>query len=143
MPKAILLILGIVAGIAIAVVGFSLGELYGAMVFPFPEGFDKSSMEEIKSFVATCPSWLLASFVPIWGLTAFLASWVAGRIGGLIPAIVVAVLWVAGVILNVSNLPYPTWFEIVIILSGIAAGAAGCWLTKKRTQGAPISKATQ
>lgn len=124
MMRIIRIVAAVVAGMLIAFVGAIAAELFSAVVHPFPADFDSSSAEEMQKHVANYPHWVLAAVVPIWGFTALISTWVAGRIGAIVPAMIVAVLLVAAVVLNISLLPYPIWFEIVIVL---AVGASVAW----------------
>ena len=83
--------------------------------------------------VARYPAWVLALVVPAWGLTALAGTWIARRIGGpnggpsaersggRSAALVVGLLLTAGVLFNVSMLPYPLWFKILSTIAVVGA----------------------
>lgn len=111
------------AGLAVAFGVVVAVEMISAVVHPFPEQFGGSS-EEMHQHVANYPAWFLAVVVPMWGAAAFAGAWIAGRLGNRGAALLVGLLLVAAVILNISMLPYPIWFEISSV--AVVAIAAGC-----------------
>ena len=113
--------LAIVIGIAVVIAGLVAVEMFGAAVHPFPADFDSSSQQQMMDYVASYPSWILAIVVPVWGLVAWLGTWVAKRIGGTVSALVIGILLVAAVIFNVSMLPYPLWFKVLSVISVVSA----------------------
>ena len=113
-PPVLNAIGGIVAGVATAMFAFVVGEMLSAVLHPFPDGF-QGTQEEIWAHVARYPDWALAACAPIWVIGAYGGTWIAQRLGGDIPAIIVAAVIVAGVLFNISQLPYPRWFPIVIV----------------------------
>jgi hypothetical protein len=66
--------------------------------------------------VARYPQWVLALVVPAWGITAFVSTWTAERIGSRRSALLTGLLLLAGVVFNISKLPYPNWFKMVNLL---------------------------
>lgn len=99
-------------------------ELFSAIVHPFPPDF-QGSTEEICRHVERYPDWVLAAVVPLWGGTALLTAWLAGRLGNRGCALFLGALLLAAVIWNVSMLPYPLWFKIlqpIVILIAVVAG---------------------
>lgn len=115
-------------GIAVSLVaGFACiaaVELFSEKVYPAPPEA-KENMELMCAHVAGYPDWILAAVVPLWGLTAFLCTWIARRLGTASSAWIVGLLLVAGLGLNVAMLPYATWFKIVILVAVPAALVAG------------------
>lgn len=128
---------GVFAGLAAALVVVVAVEMYSAVVHPTPPDFG-GTMEETCRHVENYPAWVLATVVPLWAGAGFLGAWVAGRLGNVPSAVLVAVLLVAAVAWNVSMLPYPLWFEIAIVASVSAAVAAGVY----RSRGRPTAYAT-
>lgn len=109
---SIILALVVALILVIAVEGFS------AVVHPFPEGFD-GTPESMKAHVANYPDWVLVVAALAWGATTFISTWVATRLGtNRHPAhgIAIGLLLLAAVIFNMSMLPYPIWFEILILI---------------------------
>lgn len=109
-------------------------ELVSAIVHPVPEDFDGSEAQ-MCAHVANYPAWVLVVVVPIWGATALLSTWIAGRLGNLVSALVVGVLLVAAVGFNVTMLPYPLWFKGACLLVIPAACLAGGYWARRRVPG--------
>lgn len=127
----------IAGGVAAMVVALLLVigvELVSDVVHPVPEGFDGSEAQ-MCAHVANYPAWVLAVVVPIWGATALVSTWIAGRLGNLASARVVGVLLVAAVGFNVSMLPYPLWFKWACLLVIPAACLAGGYWARRRVPG--------
>jgi hypothetical protein len=118
---------GLFAAMAVALFLLVGVELVSAIVHPVPEGFD-GSQEQLCAHVANYPAWVLAVVVPLWGATALVSTWIAGRLGNLASALVVGVLLVAAVGFNVSMLPYPLWFKVAcLVMIPAACLAGGYW----------------
>src|SRR4029077_18553039 len=80
---------------------------------------DPNDLEACKAHVARYPAGLLVLVVLAWGLTTFLGSWLATRLGpGTNPAhgIMVGAILLAAVVFNMAMLPYPTWFWVNLIV---------------------------
>ena len=125
MMNVIRVVGAIVAAIVIALVLLIAVEFFSAVVHPTPEDFG-GTMEEMCEHVAKYPAWVLAVVVPMWGATAIISTWIAKRVGGSIAAIVIALLFIAAVLFNVSKLPYPMWFKLIIVPVVAGAAAAPC-----------------
>jgi hypothetical protein len=108
-------LVAIIAGLLVAFVLIVAVELFSAVVHPFPPDFG-GTMEETCQHVARYPTWVLALVVPAWGVGAFVSAWTANKIGNRGSAIFVGLLLLAAVVLNISMLPYPIWFKLVILL---------------------------
>ncbi len=126
MKAALFVILGTVAGMALAFVCAIAVEGYSAVVHPIPADFD-GSMDQMCAHVARYPHWVLATVVPLWAGTAFAAARVARMIGRVVASLLVATMLFIAVAANVAMLPYPAWFKIVCVAAVFAAlyGAVG------------------
>jgi hypothetical protein len=122
-------IAGIITGLAVALVLLIAVELASAIVHPLPPDFG-GTQEEMCAHVARYPTWVLALVVPAWALTAFAATRTAKRLSTplvgsglwtLDAGLVIGLLLIAGVLFNVSMLPYPIWFKIASVIGVIAA----------------------
>lgn len=105
----------VVAGLVVAMILVVLVEFGSSIVHPFPPGFDPNDFEACKAHVARYPGWVLAVVVAAWGLTTFLGSWVAARLGTgrhRAHGIVVGLILLGLAIMNMSMLPYPIWFWV-------------------------------
>ncbi len=114
----------VAAGLGVTFVLVMAVEFFSAVVHPFPEGFG-GTHEEVCRHVENCPAWVLGVAVVAWGVTAFAATWTAGRLGNRWCALLLGVLIFSMLVLNISMLPYPIWFKVVsvvVIVAGIAGG---------------------
>ncbi|OAI55150.1 hypothetical protein AYO44_00095 [Planctomycetaceae bacterium SCGC AG-212-F19] len=104
----------IIAGMIVALVFVVAVELFSGVVHPVPPDFG-GTMEEMCQHVARYPHWVLALVVGAWGVAAFVSTWTADKIGNRGSAIFVGLLLLAALVFNISTLPYPMWFKIVIL----------------------------
>jgi hypothetical protein len=108
----------VLAGLIMAFVFIIAAEVICGILHPFPPGADTNNMEVIKDQVRSYPTWVLALGAAIWAAAPFAGAWLATRLGaGRHPAhgYVVGAILLALAGCNVSMLPYPTWFPIVVI----------------------------
>ena len=119
---------GIVAAMLVAFVLLIAVEFFSSVVHPTPPDF-QGTMEEMCQHVERYPHWVLAVVVPAWAGTALASTWIAGRLGGRGCALVIGVLLSAGLVFNVSMLPYPLWFKIVSLIAIPCATIFGVKLT--------------
>lgn len=113
-----------VAGIVVSFALVVAVEAFSAVAHPFPPAFE-GTHEEICEHVANYPQWVLAVVVPMWACTAFIGTWISGRLGNRLAAIVVGGLLLAAAIFNIAMLPYPLWFALVQPIAILAAVALG------------------
>ncbi len=121
----------VAAGIAVAFALVVAVEMLSWIAHPFPEGF-QGTPEEISRHVTLYPAWVLAAALVAWGFTAFAATWTAGRLGNRGTAAFLGLLLVSAVMLNISQLPYPIWFEIGSVTAIAAAAVYGYRLSGRR-----------
>ncbi|MCA9116026.1 MAG: hypothetical protein KDA79_13145 [Planctomycetaceae bacterium] len=129
MARVVRVILAIVAGFAVSFVLVVAVEAFSSVVHPLPADFDGTN-EAVCEHVANYPPWVLAVVVPLWGVTAFAGTWVAGRLGNRGSALFLGVLLLAAVLFNLSMLPYPLWFQLVQPV--VIVGAV--WLACRRSR---------
>jgi hypothetical protein len=103
-------LLGVVAGMALALALVVAVEWFSSIVHPFPADFDGNIAAHVRRY----PDWVLAIVVLAWGATSAAATWVASRIGGLVAGIVVTLLLAWALIFNLTMLPYVMWFKITM-----------------------------
>ncbi len=114
----------IVAGVVGAVVaGFVvfLVETVGSIIYPPPADFDWRNPESVRALLASMPvgAYLLVGFG--WFLGTLAGVWLAARLGGRSPALVVGGLMLAACLFNLVTLSHPTWFWPL----GLAAAPIG------------------
>ena len=131
MATAIRLILGALAGLLVTLVLVMAVEMFSSVVHPFPPDLEMNQ-ETICDHVAAYPSWVLAVVVGLWGGTAFLGVWVAGKVGHPLAAIVTGGLVLWGLAFNLYMLPYPLWFKVVMPTAALMAIALAIATTKGR-----------
>lgn len=137
--KAVLRVAGaIFAGIAVSLVLIIMVEMFSAVVHPVPPDFH-GSQEEMCAHVANYPYWVLAAVVPMWSITAFLGTWVAGRLGNRGCAIFLALLLLAAVTFNLSMLPYPLWFKLAQPIAIVIAVVFGYRSSSPGSRAAALS----
>ena len=90
-------------------------EIFSNIVHPLPSEFSHDP-EAVCRHVAKYPTWVLAVVVGAWGLTATIGTWISQKLGNVYSASALGLLLVAGVGLNISMLPYPIWFKVVIMI---------------------------
>ena len=110
-------------------------ELFSAVVHPLPPDFGGTT-EEMCQHVERYPNWVLAAVVPAWAGTAFAGTWIAGRLGNRGCAMFIGLLLLAGLIFNISMLPYPMWFKIASLIVIPCAIVSGLYLSCRRNAAA-------
>ncbi len=125
----------IVAGILVAFILVVAVELFSAVVHPLPPDFSGTT-DEMCQHVERYPHWVLAVVVPAWAGTAFVGTWIAGRLGNRGSALFVGLFLLTGVIFNISMLPYPIWFKIASLTVIPIAIVAGFYLSSRRNAAA-------
>lgn len=129
-------VVAILAGIMTSFVLVVAVEVFSSVVHPLPADFDGTT-DAMCEHVANYPQWVLAVVVPLWGLTAFAGTWVAGRMGNRGSALFLGVLLLAAVLFNLSMLPYPLWFKLVQPVVIVVAVWLGCrWSCRSRVEDA-------
>jgi hypothetical protein len=121
----------IVAAAVLALVLVIAVEMFSNVVHPLPPD---CTMEEMCAHVARYPHWVLGVVVLLWGGTAFISTWVAARLGNRGCGVFIGLLLLAAVAQNVSMLPYPSWFEVVILIAIPAAAWLGLGVAKREKQ---------
>lgn len=108
--------LGVLTGLAVALLLVIAVEIFSAVVHPFPAGFG-GTKDETCAHVENYPAWVLVAIVPMWALAAFCSSWVARKLGGLVASLLVGTVLMAAVGFNQWMLPYPIWFEVANLVA--------------------------
>ena len=111
------------AGLIVALICVIGVEGMSAVLHPFPPGIDPTDFEACKAHVARYPAGVLALAVLLWGMTVFVSSWLATRLGTgrhLAHGIVVGSILLAAAVFNMAMLPYPAWFWLNLIVFPVA-----------------------
>ncbi|HET6323462.1 MAG TPA: hypothetical protein VFG04_02085 [Planctomycetaceae bacterium] len=130
MAKAIRIVLGILIASTLAGGLLVAVELFSAVVYPMPPD-STNTKEEVCAHVAAYPHWILAVVVPAWSGTALASTWVATRLGGRVAGIVVALLFLAAIVMNLSMLPYTLWFKVTMLICAPLACLLGVGLPRR------------
>lgn len=131
MINALRIIGSIIAGFVLALALVIALELFSSVVHPLPADF-AGTAEEMCRHVERYPAWVLGVAAAAWVGTAFVSTWLATRLGGKIPGILLSLFLIWAVVFNVSMLPYPVWFEVVSVLGIVIACLAGIGLPGRR-----------
>ncbi len=113
-----------ITGMFVAFILLVAIEFFSSIVHPVPPDFG-GTKDEMCQHVARYPHWVLTLVVPLWGITAFVSTWTAERIGGRGAALFIGLLLVAAVVFNVWELPYPIWFKVMSVIVIPVAVALG------------------
>lgn len=127
---------GILAGVGIAFVLVVAVEWFGAISHPLPADFNGTA-EQMCLHVERFPAWVLAAVVPMWAAVGFAGAWTALKVGNRFAVIAVGVFLLSMLVLNISMLPYPFWFEAANLIALPAACLLGGRSQKRR--GLPAS----
>jgi hypothetical protein len=130
--------LAIVTGMIIALASVTAVEIVNSVVYPPPPGFTNTE-QEICELVSTYPQWLLALDGLAWAVGAFLSTWVAALIAGRIPGVIVAIVLLAALGFNLSMLPYVAWFKILMPIALLVGCYLGVTLGRRRLPPTTIS----
>lgn len=110
-------LLAVILSIAVAVGLFMVIEGVGAILHPWPEDF-AGTFEEIAHQVETYPTWALALLGGVgYGALMFLCTYIATRLGhnrNPWHGYGVGVFLFAIVVFNLTQLPYPTWYGLLM-----------------------------
>ena len=125
MKSAARTLVGILAGMALALALVIAVEWFSSIVHPFPPNFNGNIPEHVRRY----PHWVLGAVVLLWGATITAATWVASKVGARPAGVVVALLLAWALTFNLTKLPYTTWFKITMF----AAFPVACVLGLRRS----------
>jgi hypothetical protein len=120
-------ILGILAGMAVAIVLVMAGDAASAALYPHPPGLDLKQPDQLAAYIAAAPASAMVVMVAGWTLAAFAGGWVAARIARshrTFAGLMVGALVLAGVIANAMMIPHP----LVMIVLGVLLPLPAAWL---------------
>lgn len=132
MPPLLVRILGVVAGVAVAMGIVLLVDGAAHRLSPPPAGLDTSDPDAVRAALARTPLAALALMVLGWTVAAGVGAFVGSRIDprrqpG--PGLVVAGVFLAATIANLAMLPHPAWMWVgplvLVPLAGWFGARAG------------------
>lgn len=123
----------VVGALTLAFAGLVGVELVSSLLHPFPPGMDTSDKEAMCEHVARYPTGVLFLCALGWWLTVFASCWLATRLGSKrhpVHGVIVGLLLLSLAVLNMSMLPYPTWFWINVLAFPVS-GLFGIWVARR------------
>jgi hypothetical protein len=131
-------ILGIVAGIVVAVLTVMAVQALGHALYPYPADIDLNDPEQIARVFPTIPLAAKLFVVAAWfggGLAgAAVAKAIAGRDWA---AWTIAVLIAIGALTNIFVIPHPVWMQVSAIVAPLLGGLVANHLVRRRDRAAP------
>lgn len=132
MSPAVRSVVGVLAGIAVAMFVIAGIEYMGSLAYPPPEGLDPSNSEDRRRMIEAAPTGALLIVVAAYAIGTFIGGYVAARFARRMPnlhAAVVATVIIAGTAWNLASYQHPAWFWgasiAAIAFAGIGAGRLG------------------
>lgn len=131
--------LGWLRNIIAGVIGMLAGQIF-VVLFELPGNFAhpaptelmfSGDREAIWAFVQSLPLWCKVMVVSGWTIGTLSGTFVARRLTparGSVPALVVAALFMAAILINLSMIPHPIWMAVVGIVGGLFGGLSGLLL---------------
>ena len=127
-------ILAVIAGVVFGGILVWAVEKIGHAVYPLPEGFDPTDMEQLKVIVQQLPVGALLFVLLAWAVGSLgggaLAAWLARR-AGVNHALIVGGILMLFSIINMFMIPHPTWFWIAGLLVFLPAAYLGARIAER------------
>jgi len=121
-------VLGVLAGVIVAVLGVFVLELLGHMVYPPPANLDLSDPEGAARLIAGLPAGAFAFVLAAWFLGTLAGAWTANAIGrSTVAGWVVALVVICGGVYTMLTIPHPTWMWA----AGIVLPLVAAWLAQR------------
>ena len=122
------IVLGILAGIVVAVLCVFAVESLGHIVYPPPAGLDPMNLDDAAQIIAGLPAGAFAFVAGAWFVGALAGAWMADAVSrkgyaGWIVALVI----VAGGVYSLMTIPHPGWMWAAGILLPLIAA----WLAQR------------
>ena len=133
-------ILGILAGIACAMLTITLVEMIARPLHPMPPGLVMTDTAGMAAYVSTAPVAMMLTVLAGWVLAAFDGALVAALIARNRPrvaALVVGAVVVAAVIANAVLLPHPAWMTVLGVTLPLASAYAASVLVARLKRRSP------
>jgi len=120
-------VLAVIAAFVVSTVLVIAVELVSTTLFPPPPGLDPRDQEQLAAWISGLPVGALLLVGLAHALGGFGGGVTGARIGGKGPALVFAVVFALGTVVNLFTIPHPTWFavyDVVCLIVGVSAGVA-------------------
>ena len=129
--NVIAVVVGMIAGMAVnmAIVVMNLA------LYPMPEGVDFNDKDGLAEYIGSLPVLALLIVIVAHLGQAFVGGWVAARISAnrmMMVAMIVGALSLVGGLVNMNDIPLPSWMLIELPLYLVAAWAAAKFEQKRR-----------
>jgi hypothetical protein len=123
------IVLGVVAGVVVAMLSVFAVEYAGQAVYPPPAGTDLNDLEQVARMMASAPTAALAFVAAAWFVGALAGAWTANAVARrALAGWVVALLVLAASIAIMLMIPgHPTWMWA----AGILLPLIGGWLAQR------------
>ena len=135
MRNVIAVVVGMIAGMAANM----LFVIMNMAIYPMPEGVDFNNTEGLTEYINNLPFLAFLIVLVAHISQAFVGGWIAARISAdrlMTVALVVGVLSLVGGIVNMNDIPLPSWMLIEMPLYLVAAWAAAKLEQKRRGRSA-------
>ncbi len=130
----------VLLGFVVAVIVLVAAEVVNSKIFPLPAGIDPTNMEALKQVVANLPARAFVLVVMGWAVATFCGAWLAARLASRVQAVhggVVTVMLIVAGILNMLDLPHPTWVWIAGLAAFVIGGVVGTRIGADRSGSNP------
>ena len=117
-------ILGVLAGVAVAILAVIAGEfiLHALVPLPMPDPADAAAMETLMARAPLAAKWgLVAIYFIATALGAFTATRITARVW---TSWIVMAVMMAATLANFAMLPHPTW----LVITALVLISVGGWL---------------
>ena len=130
-------ILGVVAGIAVAVLTVMVVQALGHALYPYPADVDLNDPEQIARVFPTIPLAAKLFVVAAWFGGALAGAAVAKAIAGRDwAAWTIAVLIAIGALANIFVIPHPVWMQVAAVVAPLLGGLIANHLVRRRDHAA-------
>ncbi len=125
-------VLGVLAGVVVAMLCIFAIEFLGHMVFPPPPDLDLSDPEAAARIIAGLPAGAFAFVLAAWFLGALAGAWAANMVGhATVGGWVVALVVICGGVYTMLMIPHPIWMWAAGVLLPLLAA----WIAQRLSGG--------
>ena len=130
-------VLGVLAGLVVAMLLIFVLEFIGMAMFPPPPGMALQNEADLARLVAESSIGKKAWVVFGWAFASLVGGWLAALISRRhrrIAALAVAVFIVAGTLMNAMVIPHPMWMNVLGVLLPVPLALLGAKLATPRSR---------